>query len=618
MDTRLANFNVRRAITLLLVVAVAAASLALDLGYVPEGATAATPKGAAATHIGNIIPMPVSVTSTGGTFTLPSTAHIYVNPGSAEVTAIGQYLADKVNPATGYGLTVISTSSTPADGNIYLKLGTNSALGAEGYLLTVTPTLVTLEAYQPAGLFHGLQTIRQMLPPGIDSPTVRSDAWVMATGTVLDYSRYAYRSSMLDTGRYFYTVTEVKKYIDEMAYYKLNYFHFHLTDDLGWRIYINSWPNLVNGGSNHGQGYYTQAQYADIVNYAAARYITVVPEIDMPGHSGAAISAYPNLGNGGNLSTTGTSLPYVLCYVNDVVGELAKLTPGPYIHVGGDQSSVSDYTGFMNQVQTIVHNHGKQMIGWDEINVMNLSSTTLVQYWWNASAAQAAAAKGAKIIVSPCTYAYLDQKYDPTHPASYGLSQCGYLSVQKAYEWNPGTLVSGITDSNIAGVEAPTWSDTRPPFTGIENLAWPRLAGAAEVAWSPVSGRNWTEYKVRLGSQGPRWTLMGINFYAAPEVPWQTLCQPTPTPVTPTATPAGGVTTVNDHTTCTGAEPVCSCALGSRRPFPALTMTTTLTVSPPTTTSKYVSPAPRSKCTRLQPTTAALVPSRSTAGQRPM
>ena len=205
----------------------------------------------------------------------------------------------------------------------------------------------------------------------------------------------------------------------------------------------------------------------------------------------------------------------------------------------------------MNQVQTIVQNHGKQMIGWEEINGINLSSTTMVQYWKNASAVQAAAAKGAKIIMSPCIV-YLDQKYDSTHPACYGLSWCGYVSVQKAYEWNPGTLVSGITDSNIAGVEAPSWSNTQPPFTWVEYMAWPKLAGAAEVAWSPVSGRNWTEYKVRLGSQGPRWTLMGINFYAAPEVPWQTFCQPTPTLVTPTATPAGGVTTVNNHTTCAG------------------------------------------------------------------
>ena len=548
--------------------AVAAAGLALDLEYAPK---------AAAATIRNIIPMPVSVSSTGGTFTLSSTAEIYVTPGSAEVTAIGQYLADKLNPATGYGLTVVPTNATPADGNIYLKIGNNSGLGEEGYLLTVTPTLVTVEAYRPAGLFHGIQTIRQMLPADIDSPTVLSDAWTMATGTVRDSPRFAYRSSMLDTGRYFYTVAEVKKYIDEMAYYKLNYFHFHLTEDLGWRIYINSWPNLVNGGSNHGQGYYTQAEYAEIVNYAAARYITVVPEIDMPGHSGAAISAYPDLGSGGNLSTTGTALPYVLRYVNDVVGELAGLTPGPYIHVGGDESSASDYADFMNQVQTIVQTHGKRMIGWDEINAVNLSNTTVVQYWANASAARAAVAKGAKILMSPCRCAYLDMRYDATHPDCYGLSWCGYVGVQKAYEWDPGTLVSGINDSNIVGVEAPTWSDTLPPFAWIENLAWPRLAGAAEVAWSPVSGRNWAEYKVRLGSQGPRWTLMGINFYASPEVPWQTLCQPTP--VIPTGTFAGSVTAVTDHATGAGRNHV---VLASPRPQRHLapTRTTGLTASP--------------------------------------
>src|SRR6266496_2695924 len=233
----------------------------------------------AGTSIGNIIPMPVSIASTGGSFVLPSTADIYVEPGTAELTAIGQYLADKLNPSTGYGLQVLTTTGAPPNGNIYLTtVGGDPSLGDEGYQLTVTSDLVTVAAYKPAGLFRGLQTIRQILPVAIENATLQPGPWKMATGTVRDYPRFAWRGSMLDVARHFFSVADVKRYIDLMAYYKLNVFHFHLTDDQGWRIMINSWPNLAlyGGGTQVGgtctNCYYTQAQYSDIVAYAQSRY----------------------------------------------------------------------------------------------------------------------------------------------------------------------------------------------------------------------------------------------------------------------------------------------------------------------------------------------------------
>ena len=306
-----------------------------------------------ATTIGNIIPMPVSITSTGGSFVLPSTADIYVEPGTAELTAIGQYLADKLNPSTGYGIQVLTTTGAPANGNIYLTtVGGDPTLGDEGYQLTVTSNLVTVVAYKPAGLFRGIQTIRQILPAAIENSTLQPGPWKMATGTVRDYPRFTWRGSMLDVARHFFSVTDVKRYIDLMAYYKLNVFHLHLSDDQGWRIMINSWPNLAlyGGGTQVGgtctNCYYTQAQYSDIVAYAQSRYITLVPEIDMPGHVNAALASYAELNCNGVAPAryTGTNVgfsslciskPITYTFVDDVIRELAALTPGAYIHVGG-------------------------------------------------------------------------------------------------------------------------------------------------------------------------------------------------------------------------------------------------------------------------------------------
>src|ERR1044071_333808 len=272
-----------------------------------------------ATAIVNLIPMPVSITSAGGSFVLPSTADIYVEPGTAELTAVGQYLADKLNPSTGYGMQVLTTTGAPANGNIYLTtVGGDPTLGDEGYQLTVTSNLVKIAAFKPAGLFRGIQTIRQMLPAAVENPTLQPGPWTMATGTVTDYPRYSWRGSMLDVARHFFSVTDVKRYIDLMAYYKLNVFHFHLSDDQGWRIMINSWPNLAlyGGGTQVGgtctNCYYTQAQYSDIVAYAQSRYITLVPEIDMPGHTNAALASYAELNCNGVAPSryTGTNVGF--------------------------------------------------------------------------------------------------------------------------------------------------------------------------------------------------------------------------------------------------------------------------------------------------------------------
>jgi N-acetyl-beta-hexosaminidase len=524
----------------------------------PPTATPAPPP----STINSIIPKPVSVTSTGGTFTLPATADIYVNPGSAEMIAIGQYLANKLNPSTGYGLTVIGTTSTPPSGNIYLTtVGGSSSLGTEGYDLSVTTGLISLVAFQPTGVFRGLQTIRQLFPAAIEKSTVQAGPWTAPTGTVHDLPRFGYRGHMLDIARHYFTIAELKREVDNMAYYKLSYFHIHLSDDQGWRIVINSWPNLTDYGSqtqvdiagrtgdescitanDGGPCYYTQAQYTDLVNYAAARYITIVPEIDMPGHTNAALASYASLNCNGIAPAryTGTSVGFSsLCvtqpipaptinFMNAVIDQLSAITPGPYFHIGGDEANstpLADYKNFVSQAQARVIANGKKMLGWEEsAQIDNYSSTSVAQHWnTSASFAPTAVSKGAKVLMSPCPYSYLDIKYSKSGgPAGLGLSWCGTDSVQNSYSgWDPATLVPGVPEASIIGVEGPLWAETIMNTSDIDQMAWPRLAGLAEIGWSPAAGKSWTEYRVRLGSHGPRLTNMGINFYRSPDVTWQ-------------------------------------------------------------------------------------------------
>ena len=249
----------------------------------------------------NIIPKPVSVTPAGGSFTLTNRTDIYVKGESPELLQIGQYLADRLNPSTGFGLEVKTTEKDLVRGKILLALSDNDPeLGDEGYELVIDEKSVRLTANKPAGLFYGVQTLRQLLPAKVELATVQEGPWELATGTIRDYPSYGYRGAMRDVARHFFGVEDIKIFIDQLAAYKMNMLHLHLSDDQGWRIEIKSWPNLtahagkseVGGGEG---GFYTQEQYSDIVKYAQERFITVIPEIDMPGHTNAALASYPEL-----------------------------------------------------------------------------------------------------------------------------------------------------------------------------------------------------------------------------------------------------------------------------------------------------------------------------------
>ncbi|MGW0668181.1 beta-N-acetylhexosaminidase [Streptomyces sp. NPDC002746] len=492
--------------------------------------------------LGQLVPVPASVRPGGSPYSLNDGTRIRVDGSSGEARKIGEYLAGVLRPSTGYALPV--TTKDGADG-IRLRLGSrDSKLGAEGYTLTSGRGSVTITARKPAGLFHGVQTLRQLLPARIESDSRQKGPWSVAGGSVTDTPRYGYRGAMLDVSRHFFSVTEVKRYIDQLALYKINTFHLHLSDDQGWRIAIDSWPKLatyggsteVGGGTG---GYYTKSQYKEIVNYAASRYLEVVPEIDMPSHTNAALASYAELNCDGVAPPlyTGIEVGFSsLCagkdvtydFIDDVLGEVAALTPGRYLHIGGDEAhstSHEDYAKIMNRAQATVGKYGKTVMGWHQITGATPVKGAVAQYWGydKTSAADRqqvvdAAKNGTRLVMSPADRVYLDMKYNDQ--TVLGLKWAGLVEVQRSYDWDPGTYLAGAPADAVLGVEAPIWAETLTDSDDIDAMAFPRLPGAAELGWSPAATHDWDTYKLRLAALGPRFTAMGIDYYRSPQVPW--------------------------------------------------------------------------------------------------
>ena len=483
-----------------------------------------------------LIPQPHSIEPAAGTFVLTAETSITVSPAAPEVAAIADYLAARLRPATGFALPVRPAEAAAAGPVLALALDpADDALGAEGYALAVAPDGVRLSAHAPAGLFYGVQTLRQLLPPAIESAAPQAGPWPLPTGRIRDVPRFAWRGLMLDVARHFFPVADVQRVIDLAAAYKLNRLHLHLTDDQGWRIDIASWPELARAGGQTAVGggpggYYTQADYAALVAYAAARHITVVPEIDLPGHTNAALAAYPELNADGQpqppytgievgFSSLAIDNEMTYRFIDDVIGELAALTPGDYLHIGGDEALATakeDYIRFIERVATIVRAHGKRMVGWEEIGQARLEPAAIAQHWASGHAA-AAAAQGASVILSPAPRVYLDMKYDAATPL--GLAWAGHIGVRAAYDWEPAMQLPGVAEAQLLGVEAALWSETLTTRAGIEFMLFPRLPGVAEVAWS-AAGRDWEAYRARLAAHGLRLAAMGVNFYRAEEIDW--------------------------------------------------------------------------------------------------
>lgn len=457
-------------------------------------------------------------------------------------------MAALLRRATGLRLPVTGNDGPAPAGAIALRLGGPADLGAEGYELTISADSIHISATTPAGLFYGTQTLRQLLPVGIEAEQSAlriASAWSVPPGRIVDRPRFAWRGAMLDVSRHFFSPDEVMQYIDLLALYKLNVLHLHLSDDQGWRIQIDSWPRLtqfggttqVGGGAG---GFYTKQDYADIVRYAQDRFVTIVPEIDMPGHTNAAIASYPQLGcskptpgiYGGTQPLglyTGVEVGFsTFCpdsevtykFVDDVIREIAAMTPGPYMHVGGDEVHslpADQYVKFVERAQDIVYKYGKTMVGWEEVGKARLRPTTIAQQW-KSDSALLALKQGAKLVLSPAEKSYLDMKYTPS--TELGLDWAGFVELRTSYDWDPVTFLKGVPEQSVLGVEAPLWAETVKNITAAQYMVMPRLPAIAEVGWSPASAKNWESFRTRIAAHAPRWRLLGVNYYPSPQVAW--------------------------------------------------------------------------------------------------
>ncbi|WP_437584330.1 beta-N-acetylhexosaminidase [Paramicrobacterium sp. CJ85] len=457
-----------------------------------------------------LIPHPHSIEMGDGAFALTAESRIVT-----ERTDLGEYLAELLRPATGFTLPVVASAA--ADGDIVLEVVPDAALDAftpaqraEGYRLSVAPELVTVQAETEAGLFAGIQTLRQLLPAEIEARTQQSVAWTIPSTQIVDAPRYAYRGVMLDIARHFFGSETIRSFIDRVAAFKFNHLHLHLTDDQGWRLEIPGWPELTRSGAasqvgGGDGGFLTTEDYEEIVRYAASRHVTVVPEIDLPGHTNAALVAYPELAPAGvkiaeyygtevGFSTLDTDSEKVYEFIEDVLGHVASITPGPYIHIGGDEShetALDDYRRFIARTLRIAHATGKQPIGWHEIGASDeIPSGTVGQYWGYRSPELGAdeqlrniVRQGGTAILSPADVIYLDiRPHDDYH---LGLDwAAGATPLVDVADWEPGTLIPGVDDSVILGIEAPLWTETVATPDDIDALVFPRLLSVADLAWS--------------------------------------------------------------------------------------------------------------------------------------
>ena len=428
----------------------------------------------------------------------------------------------------------------------------------ESYQLEVGASRVRVAAADPAGLFYAGCTLEQLL-------TRDGDGWVLPATTIRDAPRFGYRGAMLDVARHFFDVATVKRFIDRIARLKLNVLHLHLTDDHGWRIEIASWPELTAraSGSEAGGGpggYYTQADYAELVAHAAARHVTIVPEIDLPGHTHAVGLAYLDLveppvlneqtlamlddgvipmagqaftGLGVGFSSLRIDHEPTYDFLADVFAELAELTPGPYLHVGGDEclgTPPEAYATFLRRVTAIVTALGRTPIAWHEAGAVDgLSAGVVGQYWGYltperaaAACAQQLVAAGSRLILSPSDAAYLDMLHDANDPLGQDWAN-GPTSLERSYCWEPSELIAGVGEPDILGVEAALWTEFVGTSAQIDAMVFPRLAAIAEVAWSAPSGapgRSWPAFRDRIAALAPLWRSQGIGFTQVAEVDW--------------------------------------------------------------------------------------------------
>lgn len=508
----------------------------------------------------NIIPMPQQLTTQQGQFTLNGTTTIGAK--TAEAKAVAKYFAEKMSRATGYNIVVKDK------GTITLALGGSSTLGDEGYQLDVTTKTVKATARTTQGLFYAMQSFMQLLPAEIESPTVVKDiTWTAQAVKIKDNPRFGYRGIHVDPCRHFMTVAEMKKLIDVLAVFKINRLHWHLTEDQGWRIEIKKYPKLttigatrIDGeGTQYGPYYYTQDEVKDIVKYASDRYVTIIPELEIPGHELAAIAAYPELSCEGNPITPrfiwGVE-DVVMCpgkesvfkFLEDVIDEMVALFPATYFHIGGDECPKASWkkcplcqkrikdenlndgkhspeellqTYVVHRVEKYLAKYGKKIIGWDEILEGKPAQTATIMSWRGEEGGIAAAMAGHDAIMTPgpnglyLDHAQGDKKIEP-------ISIGGYSTLAKTYSYNPtpDTLVKIKKDSHIIGVQGNVWSEYLYDNATREYMTFPRALAVSEIGWTNVNRKDFQDFSRRVNNAYVRLDEHSMNYHIPlPEQP---------------------------------------------------------------------------------------------------
>lgn len=506
----------------------------------------------------SVIPKPMEMEVADGCFAFGYATTIYFEGDCLEMRAIADYLADSIRRATGYGMMVLEKREQASRaGSILLTTkGADKTLGDEGYELLVSTDSVVVRAPQSAGLFYGAVTIRQLLPAVIESgKMVAGVSWTIPCVRIKDKPRFSWRGSLLDCCRHFMTKDFVKRYIDLMAYHKMNRFHWHLTEDQGWRIEIKKYPrlteigawrktgpgNLLKSDSDYSRaekemvygGYYTQEDVKDVVEYAKSRFIMVIPEIELPGHCVGALASYGRLSCGGGpfeVKTTRGISEDVYCagkeevfeFLEDVLSEVIELFPAPYFHIGGDecpktrwkkcrncQKRIKDeglknehelQSYFVRRIEKFLLTKNRRLIGWDEILEGGLAPHATVQSWRGMKGAVAAARAGHDTIASPTSHCYFDYFHRTT-------------PLEKVYSFEP--IPRSLTEQqqrHILGGEGNVWTE-HISQEHADSWVFPRLTALAEVLWSPKNLRDWEDFSARMAEQYRRFDEMGVNYY---------------------------------------------------------------------------------------------------------
>ncbi|MDR2622504.1 MAG: beta-N-acetylhexosaminidase [Dysgonamonadaceae bacterium] len=511
----------------------------------------------------NLVPVPVQMKVNAGQFVINSNTQIVLTPQNREMGNAIVVFNNLLNRAAGYRL---SAGSAPVSSNVIICKINPAISNAEGYKLSVKPNIILLEAQTPRGIFYGMQTLRQLLPHQIERPYSSNAAWAIPCVEIEDYPRFVHRGLMLDACRHFQPKAFVMKFIDMLAYHKMNTFHWHLTEDQGWRIEIKKYPRLQQisafrnrtlkgsytspekrqwDNTRYG-GFYTQEDIKEVIAYAQKRFITIIPEVEMPGHAIAALAAYPELScTGGPFEVEGLWGVFddIYCpkeetftFLQNVLSEVMDLFPSEYIHIGGDEAPKKRWkhcahcqelikkeglknehelqSYFIKRIEKFVESKGKHIIGWDEILEGGLAPNATVMSWRGEEGGIEAAKQNHDVIMTPNTYVYLD--YYQANPKTEPLAIGGYLPLWKTYSFNPTpAALSPEEAKHILGIQGNIWTEYISTTEYVEYMAFPRGAAVAETGWSPDAKKNYTDFKARMIQQFKRYDGMNWNYCKA-------------------------------------------------------------------------------------------------------